>query len=230
MTEGIKERISALTDGELSEFEVRRVLEEINNSPELREYWKKLQLIRSGLSDQPLGFSNSDISKKVAKELGKSIEDLEEKKSTTIINPKLALAASFAVILSGSYFYSYTNISPASQDTFAIEASKKISEAINSPEAISLLDNAVKGMDAKLVNVDTGKQGQFYANYSTPSNGKTFKVSFSPINSNFNSSNIDASRVSYIHTPKGIFIVSVSGNISDEAKIKILSNVKLKNN
>ena len=29
MNEGIKERISALMDGELSEFETRRVLEEI---------------------------------------------------------------------------------------------------------------------------------------------------------------------------------------------------------
>ena len=60
-------------------------------------------------------------------------------------------------------------------------------------------------------------------------NGKTFKVSFSPINSSFKSSTIDSSRVSYLRTPKGIFIVSVSGSISDEAKIKILENVKLKN-
>ena len=34
MSENIKERISALADGELSEFEVRRVLEEIKNNPE----------------------------------------------------------------------------------------------------------------------------------------------------------------------------------------------------
>ena len=92
MNEAIKERISALSDGELSEFEVRRVLEEINNNPELREYWKQVQLIKSGLSDQPLGFKHSDISRKVANELGKSIEDLGEDKNN-FINYRLALAA-----------------------------------------------------------------------------------------------------------------------------------------
>ena len=34
MNEAIKERISALVDGELSEFETRRVLEEINSNPQ----------------------------------------------------------------------------------------------------------------------------------------------------------------------------------------------------
>ena len=62
MSENIKERISALADGELSEFEVRRVLEEIKNNPDLREYWKQIQIIKSGLNDQPLGFSSLDIS------------------------------------------------------------------------------------------------------------------------------------------------------------------------
>ena len=44
ISKGIKEKISALSDGELSEFETRRVLEEIQNNPQLRDYWKKLQI------------------------------------------------------------------------------------------------------------------------------------------------------------------------------------------
>ena len=36
ISKGIKEKISALSDGELSDFETRRVLEEIKNNPELR--------------------------------------------------------------------------------------------------------------------------------------------------------------------------------------------------
>ena len=44
MNEAIKERISALVDGELSEFELRRVLEEIEANPELRNYWMKLKI------------------------------------------------------------------------------------------------------------------------------------------------------------------------------------------
>ncbi len=38
ISKGIKEKISALSDGELSEFETRRVLEEIQNNPQLRDY------------------------------------------------------------------------------------------------------------------------------------------------------------------------------------------------
>ena len=61
MTEGIKERISALIDGELSEFEVRRVLEEIESDPELKEYWSKLHISRDGMKYHSLGFFNNDI-------------------------------------------------------------------------------------------------------------------------------------------------------------------------
>jgi len=56
MNQGIKERISAMVDGELSEFEVRRVLEEIEANPEFRDYWMKLQVAKSGLKDQSLGY------------------------------------------------------------------------------------------------------------------------------------------------------------------------------
>ena len=56
MNEGIKERISALVDGELSEFEARRVLEEIEAKPELRDYWNKLQITKSGLKKRSLGY------------------------------------------------------------------------------------------------------------------------------------------------------------------------------
>ena len=62
MNEGIKERISALVDGELSEFEARRVLEEIEAKPELRDYWNKLQITKSGLKERSLGYLDRDIS------------------------------------------------------------------------------------------------------------------------------------------------------------------------
>ena len=71
MNEAIKERISALVDGELSEFEVRRVLEEIDSDPNLRDYWSKLHLAKNGLKDQSLSFLDRDVSKRVALELGK---------------------------------------------------------------------------------------------------------------------------------------------------------------
>ena len=52
MNENIKEKISALADGELSEFEVRRVLDEIEKEPDLRNYWDLLQITRRSLINE----------------------------------------------------------------------------------------------------------------------------------------------------------------------------------
>ena len=61
ISQGIKEKISALSDGELSDFETRRVLDEININPELREYWKKLQTSKIAFRSESLAFETSDI-------------------------------------------------------------------------------------------------------------------------------------------------------------------------
>ena len=56
MNENIKEKISALADGELSEFEVRRVLDEIEKEPDLRNYWDLLQITRRSLINEASRF------------------------------------------------------------------------------------------------------------------------------------------------------------------------------
>ena len=38
----MKEKISALADGELSDFETRRILTEISSNPEYREFWQSI--------------------------------------------------------------------------------------------------------------------------------------------------------------------------------------------
>ena len=66
---GIKERISALMDGEVSEFEARRVLKEIDQDPSLREYWINLQLSSAVLRGESLSHHNRDVSTRVATSL-----------------------------------------------------------------------------------------------------------------------------------------------------------------
>ena len=72
ISKGIKEKISALSDGELSDFETRRVLEEIKNNPELREYWRTIQVSKSAFQNDSIVFEGLDISMAVSRELGKS--------------------------------------------------------------------------------------------------------------------------------------------------------------
>ena len=56
MNKAIKERICALLDGELSEFETRRVIEEIKDDPYLRQYWSSLVAVREGFKEETLSF------------------------------------------------------------------------------------------------------------------------------------------------------------------------------
>ena len=86
MNESIKERMSALMDGELSEFEVRRVLEEIESDQGLREYWSRLQIIRAGLKDESLSLLNKDVSKRVATELDQVSKDVLQSNNSLIQN------------------------------------------------------------------------------------------------------------------------------------------------
>ena len=139
MNEGIKERISALVDGELSEFEARRVLEEIETKPELRDYWNKLQITKSGLKKTSLGYLDQDISIRVARELGEHTYEPSNSETISGFNLSMiaAVSAGLVLVLSIGVFNSAEN--PLStEELFASEASKKIEQAIASPQAMQV--------------------------------------------------------------------------------------------
>ena len=222
ISKGIKEKISALSDGELSDFETRRVLDEININPELREYWKKLQISKTAFKNESLAFETSDISSAVSSELGKSINSPSILQESFLAKQKnyigLALASCLLVLV---YNAETLNFKP---NTFPELASQKISEAIASPQAMDVLNNSITGLNAELRTLQSDPKGSLRANYFLPSTGKTFNVSLSPINSSSGLSSEEASRISYLRTKDGVFIISVSGNITAEKKLEILQN------
>ena len=226
MNEAIKERISALVDGELSEFETRRVLEEINSNPELKDYWTRLQIIKSGFKDQSLGFLSKNISKRVASELHQQVERKEKFIPKNKMHTYVActVTTALALIVSTAVFNVLEeDLSP--EELFASEASRKIADAVSSPQAMLVLDKALRGMDVTLQDLNSGNKGQIYANYMVPSNGKTFRVSLSPASSSLNDfSKTRAPKLAFIETREGIYVISVSGDISSEQKSKILRN------
>ena len=226
MNEGIKERISALVDGELSEFEARRVLEEIETKTELRDYWNKLQITKSGLKKTSLGYLDRDISERVARELGEHAYEPSNSRTINGFNLSMVAAASAGLVLVLSIGVFNSAESPLSaEELFASEASKKIEQAIASPQAMQVLDKALTGMNVTLEGLNSGKKGQVYANYRLPSNGKTFRVSLSPASIGMPElRNTQAPKLAYLKTNSGVFIISVSGNISSEQKSQILRN------
>ena len=237
MNKAIKERISALMDGELSEFEARRVLEEIKEDPELRHYWSSLLVSRKGLKEQSLVLEGKDISQKIARELGYLSNEFKkeprsnEKKSFTPLF-YFAASGSVAVVV---VLLSIANISISSDsntltNSFSDEVSQNIAQAIESPEAIKLLKKVVGGIDAKLEKLNSYPKGQIQANYRMPSNGKTFNVNLSPISSSYDPGSLRASKLVYLKTDKGLFILSISGDIPPEEKAQILRNASVRFN
>ena len=222
ISKGIKEKISALSDGELSDFETRRVLDEININPELREYWKKLQISKAAFKNESLAFETADVSSAVSRELRKSVNSQSILRESFIVKQKsyvgLALASCLLVLV---YNVQTFNSKP---NTFPELASQKISEAIASPQAMEVLNNSITGLNAELQTLQSDPKGSLRANYLLPSTGKTFNVSLSPINSSSGLSSKGASRIAYLRTRDGVFVISVSGNITAEKKLEILQN------
>ena len=99
MNENIKEKISALADGELSEFEVRRVLDEIEKEPDLRNYWDLLQITRRSLINEDLGNIGIDISGRVRRELsGRKPQAVKNYSSYPTYKSYLAATAGLALV------------------------------------------------------------------------------------------------------------------------------------
>ena len=72
MEDSIEHRLSALLDGETSEFETRRLIEEINRSPEIKNLWIRMNKTKSLLTAE-IDFSPRNISSTVIEELDSSI-------------------------------------------------------------------------------------------------------------------------------------------------------------
>jgi len=218
--ENMKEKISALADGELSDFEVRRVLTEIEKNPEYRKFWQNIQYTSGILADPNQDFLENDISQQVLSNIaGKKIETFKE----DINRPKMRY---FVASLAGFFAVTFYSLFPVSENSFADFASEKIVQAIESPGALEVLNSSVSGLNAVLQDYEFTREGT-RANYRFPNSGKTFKVSLYPIQEINKIGIKEATKISYIKSKRGIYIVSVSGNISPDQKNHILEKANL---
>ncbi len=214
----MKEKISALADGELSDFETRRILSEISSNPEYREFWKNIHQGKQALENEESEFLDIDISNRVSFGLDKvQLKDPEHIKKHKYPQASYLLASLFgfcAVII-------YSLIPPPIE-SFSDIASQRIVDAIDSPQGIEVLNNSVSGLGI-LQDFKSNQKGTL-ANYRVPNSNKTFKVSLYPIKEVNKIGVGEATRISYIKSKNGTYVVSVSGNISTEKKNQILQN------
>ena len=212
----MKEKISALADGELSDFETRRVLSEISSNPEYKEFWKNVHQGKEALKNEESEFLDIDISNKVSFGLDK----LQPKFPEQIKKLKHPHASYIAASIFGFCAVIIYSLTPPSVESFSDTASQRIVDAIDSPQAMEVLNNSVSGFGI-LQDFKSNQKGTL-ANYRVPNSNKTFKVSLYPIKEVNKMGVGEATRISYIKSKDGIYVVSVSGNISAERKNQIL--------
>ena len=161
----MKEKISALADGELSEFEVRRILDEISANPDYRDFWRNIHITKNGLLDEVNSFHESDISKKLKKALLQEPPDEVPVNRNWLSDWPVYASASLAGFCAVVLFANFNTFS--TEDSFAELASQKIDVAINSPQALEVLSQSVSGMNVELQDFKTNTDGVL-ANYKLP--------------------------------------------------------------
>ena len=167
----MKEKISALADGELSDFETRRILSEISSNPEYREFWKNIHQCKEALRKQESEFLDIDISNKVSFRLDK-VQPKDPEQFKKYNYPQASYIAASICGFCAVIIYSFI---PPSVESFSDTASQRIVDAIDSPQALEVLNNSVSGLGI-LQDFKSNQKGTL-ASYRVPNSNKTFKVS-----------------------------------------------------
>ena len=213
----MKEKISALADGELSDFETRRILTEISSNPEYREFWRSIHQTKQALEKPSSEFLDSDITESLSSKLRKR----RPNQTKQIKNNLFPQYQFYLASLMGCFGVIIFSLMPQSKESFSDLASQKINQAIDSPQAIQVLNDSVSGMDVILQGFESNNLGTL-ANYKFSNSGETFKVSLYPIKEINKIGLNEATKISYIKSKNGVYVLSVSGNISTDQKNQIL--------
>ena len=77
----MKEKLSAMMDGELSEHEQAQVLAELSRDPKLRKTWERFQIIRAALSKELDVVVSVDLGDRIFQRGGELVTDILYRRS-----------------------------------------------------------------------------------------------------------------------------------------------------
>ena len=175
MEDSIEHRLSALLDGETSEFETRRLIEEINRSPEIKNLWIRMNKTKSLLTAE-IDFSPRNISSTVIEELDsssiKQIKFSKDEKSKQLKYYGFA----FGVLLSlGLVFQPLMNLEKESfKPTTVIPALSIGNTPVSSNE--SYLEEIGNNLKGSLKKIEFIEDGDIIANYVENDSNRSFKL------------------------------------------------------
>lgn len=175
MEDSIEHRLSALLDGETSEFETRRLIEEINRSPEIKNLWIRMNKTKSLLTAD-IDFSPRNISSTVIEELDsssiKQIKFSKEEKSKQLKYYGFA----FGVLLSLGLVFQPLMIQEKEpfKQTSVIPAVSIGNTPVSSNE--SYLEEIGNNLKGSLKKIEFIEDGDIIANYVENDSKRSFKL------------------------------------------------------
>lgn len=125
-------KLSALMDGEVDEFELRRTLDLIDQDPALRGKWRRYQLAASALRGEPLSWRD-DLSERIAQAVAS--EPAPRRPVLVGILGRAAVAASVAVLTVAAVRYWLPFEEPTS--TVVAEAAPERPAVLLSPSTVA---------------------------------------------------------------------------------------------
>lgn len=175
MEDSIEHRLSALLDGETSEFETRRLIEEINRSPEIKNLWIRMNKTKSLLTAD-IDFSPRNISSTVIEELDsssiKQIKFSKDEKSKQLKYYGFA----FGVLLSLGLVFQPLMIQEKEpfKQTSVIPAVSIGNTPVSSNE--SYLEEIGNNLKGSLKKIEFIEDGDIIANYVENDSNRSFKL------------------------------------------------------
>ena len=175
MEDSIEHRLSALLDGETSEFETRRLIEEINRSSEIKNLWIRMNKTKSLLTAE-IDFSPRNISSTVIEELDsssiKQIKFSKDEKSKQLKYYGFA----FGVLLSLGLVFQPSMIQEKEsfKQTSAIPALSIGNTPVSSNE--SYLEEIGNNLKGSLKKIEFIEDGDIIANYVENDSNRSFKL------------------------------------------------------
>ena len=217
MESSVDQRLSLLLDGETSEFETRRLIEDISNNPHIKKRWLEMNKQKSALRRELL-MPHLDLSSKIQNELIKSKKTSNLKQHNYHLSwlkiPYIrACSFLFGLCFTFSFLFFEFSSKP-NQNLLQTSAPKTLVSTIN-PLA---LDDYGKNFDGDLRSFKFISSNQIEANYGIKGSNANLKLKF------FSKDSSNSMKLSSISN--GITINTTKGN---KPMIINLSSDKLSN-
>ena len=175
MEDSIEHRLSALLDGETSEFETRRLVEEINKNPEIKNLWIRMNKTKSLLA-QEIDFSPRNIASSVMEELDasniKQVKFSKDEKSKQLKYYGFAFGGLLSLGLVFQPFIAQEEESFKS--TSVIPALSIGNIPVSSNE--SYLQEIGNNLQGSLKKIEFMEEGDIIANYVENDSKRSFKL------------------------------------------------------